>query len=256
MDDFTGQVAIVTGAGQGIGLEIAKRLAVAGAAVVVNDLDPSLAQKAAADIAGLGGKSLAFPGDASDVAVIDRMIEATVGAFGSLTLAVANAGLSLYGNFFTYSPSDFDRVMRLNLGGSFFLAQAASKQMIRQKSGGSLLFMSSVVGHQALPDLAAYAVTKAGLEMLARNLVLELSPHRITVNAVAPGATRTERTDSFGKDYEAGWSDVTPMGRPATVADIASAALFLLSPTARHITGQSLVIDGGWSRVNRLPPVI
>lgn len=253
MDDFTGQVAIVTGAGQGIGYELAKRLALAGAAVVVNDLDSGLARKAADEIVKLGGKSLAFPADASDVEMISRMVETTVSTFGSVTLAVANAGLSLYGNFFRYSPQDFDRVMRLNLGGSFFLAQAVANQMIRQQSGGSLLFMSSVVGHQAHRDLAAYAMTKAALEMLAKNLVLELSPYQITVNAVAPGATVTERTLGFG-DYALGWSKVTPMGRPATVSDIAEAALFLLSPRARQITGQSLLIDGGWSCVSNLPP--
>lgn len=253
MHDFQGQVAIVTGAGQGIGYEVARRLARGGSAVVVNDLDPALARKAASDIAAQGGASLAFPGDASDVKLISEMVEATVSHFGSVTLAVANAGLSLYGNFFRYSPEDFDRVMRLNLGGSFFLAQTVSNQMIRQQTGGSLLFMSSVVGHQAHHDLAAYAMTKAALEMLAKNLVLELSPYQITVNAVAPGATVTERTLGFG-DYEKGWSRVTPMGRPARVEDIAEAALFLLSPGARQITGQTLLVDGGWSSVSNLPP--
>jgi glucose 1-dehydrogenase len=139
------------------------------------------------------------------------------------------------------------------LQGSFFLAQAASKQMIKQKSGGSILFMSSVVGHQALKDLAAYAMTKAGLEMLAKNLVVELSQYGISTNAIAPGATITERTLGF-KDYETEWSAVTPAGKAATASDIANAALFLLSKEARHISGQTLLVDGGWTSISPSPP--
>ena len=142
--------------------------------------------------------------------------------------------------------------MQVNLGGNFFLAQQASLQMKKQGSGGSILFTSSVTGHQAHKDLAAYSMTKAALEMLAKNLVIELSGYGITVNAIAPGATLTERTvDDPG--YEKTWSGITPIGRPATTLDIANAALFLVSPQARHITGQSLVIDGGWTSVSPSP---
>jgi glucose 1-dehydrogenase len=239
---FDKQVAIVTGAGQGIGYEIAMQLALNGASVVLNDLDAELANKAAENITSAGGVCISIPGDSS-----------AVEKFGSLTLAIANAGLSLYGNFFEYPESDFDRVMKVNLGGSFYLAQAVSNQIIKQKSGGSILFVSSVVGHQALKDLAAYAVTKAGLEMLAKNLVVELSPFNISVNAVAPGATATERTLTY-EDYIGAWSAITPMGRPSTVSDIANAVLFFLSPASRHITGQSLVVDGGWTSISPSPP--
>ena len=142
--------------------------------------------------------------------------------------------------------------MDINLGGSFFLAQAAAKQMKQQGNGGSILFTSSAVGHQALKNLAAYAMTKAALEMLAKNLVIELSQYKITVNTVAPGATLTERTMEEA-DYERIWSEITPMGRPSYVSDIANAALFLVSDGARQITGQSLLIDGGWTSVSVLP---
>lgn len=124
--------------------------------------------------------------------------------------------------------------------------------MQEQGTGGRILFTSSVTGHQAHKNLAAYGMTKAALEMLAKNLVIELSPYRITVNAIAPGATITERTTN-DPDYEKIWSTLTPLGRPATVNDIAQAALFLLSDGARHITGQSLVIDGGWTAVSPSP---
>jgi 3-oxoacyl-[acyl-carrier protein] reductase len=112
--------------------------------------------------------------------------------------------------------------------------------------------MSSVTGHQAHKNLAAYGMSKAALEMLAKNLVLELSPFNITINAIAPGATITERTKS-DPNYEKTWSGITPTGRPATTTDIAQAALFLVSPEAGHITGQSLVIDGGWTSVSPSP---
>lgn len=250
---FDKQVAIVTGAGQGIGFGIARELSLNGASVILNDADAELAEKAASTIAALGGICLSAPGDASDVNFIRSLVDLAVEKFGQVTLAVANAGLSLYGNFLSYPETDFDKVMKLNLGGSFYLAQAVANQIIKQKSGGSILFLSSVVGHQAHRDLAAYSITKAGLEMLAKNLVIELSPYRITVNAVAPGATLTERTLSFG-GYGDAWSAITPMGRPASVDDITNAALFFLSPSSKHITGQSLVIDGGWTSVSPLPP--
>jgi NAD(P)-dependent dehydrogenase (short-subunit alcohol dehydrogenase family) len=142
--------------------------------------------------------------------------------------------------------------MHVNLGGTFFLAQAAAKQMQLQKTGGSLLFMSSVVGHQAHEKLAAYAMSKAAIEMLAKNLVIELSSSQINVNAIAPGATLTERTLE-DEEYEKTWSRITPIGRPASVGDIANAALFFVSDEARHITGQSLVIDGGWTSISPSP---
>jgi 3-oxoacyl-[acyl-carrier protein] reductase len=138
------------------------------------------------------------------------------------------------------------------LGGSFLLAQATARQIIQQGSGGSILFMSSVTGHQAHKHLAAYGMTKAALEMLAKTLVVELSEHKISVNAVAPGATVTERTTD-DPQYVSTWSRITPMGRPATVQDIANAALFLVSPASRHITGQSLIVDGGWTSVSPSP---
>jgi 3-oxoacyl-[acyl-carrier protein] reductase len=142
--------------------------------------------------------------------------------------------------------------LQVNLGGSFFLAQEAAKQMKQQASGGSLLFMSSVTGHQAHKNLAVYGMTKAALEMLAKSLVIELSEFKINVNAIAPGATKTNRT-LHEENYESTWSRITPMGRPATVEDIANAALFLVSEKSRHITGQSLIVDGGWTSISPSP---
>jgi glucose 1-dehydrogenase len=249
---FKGQSVIITGAGQGIGFEIARQLALQGATVLLNDIDEQLAITATDKINDEGGKCIAFPGDAGDTTIINQMVDETVTRFGKLNIVIANAGITLFADFFEYKPEDFNKVMQLNLAGSFFLSQAAAKQMKNQQSGGSILLMSSVVGHQAHKNLAAYAITKAGLEMLAKNLVIELSPHNININAIAPGATLTERTMNDA-EYDKTWSRITPMGKPATTTDIANAALFLVSPEARHITGQSLVIDGGWTSVSPSP---
>lgn len=249
---FYNQVAIVTGAGQGIGFEICRQLASQGAAVLLNDIDESLTDSAVERIKNEGGNCIGFAGDASDIGFINEMVRQAVNTFGKLTIAIANAGITLFADFFDYTPGSFNKVMQLNLGGSFFLAQAAAKQMKQQGTGGSILFMSSVVGHQAHKNLAAYAITKAGLEMLAKNLVIELSPHSINVNAIAPGATLTERTLE-DKEYTKTWSHITPLGKPASTDDIANAALFLVSTGAKHITGQSLIIDGGWTSVSPSP---
>lgn len=249
---FNEQVAIITGAGQGIGFEIAKQLASQGVRVALNDLDERLADKAAKTINESSGTCIAIPGDAADVAFIKEMVQQTVSKFGQVTIAIANAGITLFNEFLEYEPQSLHKVMQLNLGGSFFLAQEVSKQIRDQKSGGSILFMSSVTGHQAHKNLVAYGMTKAGLEMLAKGLVIELSQYKIAVNAIAPGATATERTLGDAS-YTETWSRITPMGRPATVEDIAHAAVFLVSPFSRHITGQTLIVDGGWTSVSPSP---
>lgn len=247
------KVAIVTGAGQGIGLEICRQLAAEGACVILNDIDALLAEKAVAKIKKSGGKCFACAGDSSNPDVIDQMVSLAQNEFGKLDIVICNAGITLFGDFFEYKPEAFYKVMQVNLGGTFFLAQAAATQMKKQSTGGTLLFMSSVTGHQAHKDLAAYAMSKAAIEMLAKNLVIELSQFKINVNTIAPGATLTERTISKEPEYENIWAKLTPMGRPSKVSDIASAALFLVSDAAKQITGQTLVIDGGWSSISPNP---
>ncbi len=251
MTDFSGKVAIVTGAGEGIGYEIAKQLLQQGASVLLNDVDNDKASQAAQRIAS--EKCIGIAGDAGNVEVVQSLVEQAVSNFGRLDIAVANAGITLWNNFFDYNPDDFDRVLNVNLKGSFFLAQAAARQMRSQGDGGRILFMSSVTGHQAIEYLSAYGMTKAALEMLAKQLTSELAQYGITVNCIAPGATVTPRNLKDDPDYVAHWSGVTPTKNVAYPSDIANAALFLLSPAANQITGQTIVVDGGWTHISPTP---
>ncbi len=251
---FNHQSAVVTGAGVGIGFELCRRLVLDGASVILNDIDPHLAASAAKKINEEAGadRCISIAGDTGEIEIIKSLVGQAVERFGKLDIVIANAGITLFGDFLNYKPEAFYRVLQVNLGGSFFLTQQAAQVMKGQESGGSILLMSSVTGHQAHRNLAAYGMTKAALEMLVKNLVIELSPLRININAVAPGATLKERTIG-DEGYEKTWSRITPMGRPATTKDIADAALFLVSNNARHITGQSLVVDGGWTSVSPEP---
>lgn len=251
---FTGKTAIVTGAGQGIGLEICRKLINEGAYVVLNDLKKNLAEQAAAQCQSKAttGKCIPFSGDAADMNVIKGLVATALTFTGKLDIVVANAGITLFGDFFTYSEADFDAVLRTNLSSSFFLTQQAALSMRSSEQGGSILLMSSVTGLQSHRNLAAYAMTKSAMIMLARNLVTELSPFKIRINALAPSATLTERTQ-LDSSYKDTWANLTPLGQAGTVEQVADAALFLLSEKSSHITGQTLVIDGGWSVTSPQP---
>lgn len=247
------KVAIITGAGQGIGLEIARKLLDSGSNIILNDLEVGLTDEAVASLSQMGkGMILGCSGDSSSEEVISEMADLAMHHFGHIDQVVANAGITLFGNFLDYSRKDFTEVMRINQAGTFFLTQAAARIMKDQENGGSILFTSSVTAHQSHENLAAYAMSKAAIEMLAKNLVLELAPFGIRINTIAPGATITERTTS-DPEYVKTWSKLTPIGRPAFTTDIAEAAVFLLSDAARHITGQTLIVDGGWTAISPSP---
>jgi len=250
--DFKGQDAIITGAATGIGFEIARQLVERGGKVILNDLDAKLLNAAIIQLNSLNNNAIGIVGNAGDLKIIQKMLYAAKHTFGQLNIIIANAGITTFGRFLDYNSEQFDNLIHLNLKASFFLTQAASRAMVEQKLGGSILLMSSVTGVQAHENLVAYGMTKAALQMLAKALVAELSPHQICINAIAPGATLTQRTLD-DKDYEQIWSKITPLGRPATTQDIAHAALFLVHPNSRHVTGQTLVVDGGWTSVSPSP---
>ncbi len=248
------KVALITGAGEGIGFALAEVILEAGGKVVLNDLSADLAHKSATKLEGrYPGKCKPFAGDAGSVQTIDAMLAFTLEEFGTLDYAIANAGITVFGDFFDFSPEDFQKIIQVNLQGSFFLTQRAAKIMRAHGRGGRVILMSSITGILGIPDLSAYSMTKAALQMMARNLVQALAPYKITINAIAPGATLTKRTLAEEPDYAGTWGSLTPMGRVGTPADVANSCLFLLSDKASHITGQTLVVDGGWITVGRAP---
>lgn len=255
MNKFKDQGVLVTGAGVGIGYEICRQFAHEGAIVALNDLDGDLANRAAAKInQEVGRKAVyAYGCDVADVEGVRAMVADFVNKAGRLDVAVANAGLTNFGEFLTYTIEAFDRLTSVNLRGSYFTAQAAALSMIEKKISGRILLMSSITGGQAFLNLGAYGITKAGIRQMAKVLGVELGKYGITVNAISPGLIITERTVQDDPNAEANWATVTPTGRTGQVEDIAAAALFLASPEARHITGQTLEVDGGWTTTSPLP---
>jgi len=249
MSAFLGQSVFITGAGQGIGYALCSAFAQAGAWVGLNDLDPDLAQQATDAInASIGqARVSAVPCDVADTFALEQAFQGWVAQHGRLDVVIANAGITDYGTFLQTTPADFDRVTGVNLRGSYFTAQYAARQMVAQGRGGRILLMSSVVGLRAHRNLTAYGATKAGIAHMATLLALELGEHGITVNALAPGATLTERTLQDDPHYAENWASVSMNRRCGTVDDVVNAALFLASPASGHITAQTLVVDGGWT---------
>ena len=255
MSTFAGKAVLVTGAGAGIGYALCQAFAGAGATVGLNDIDPALCHSAAWRINSALEAERVYPYicDVADVAAVRDMFEQLVEAAGRVDIVVANAGITNYGEFLTYSPDAFDRLMAVNLRGTYFTAQSAANSMIAARIPGRIILMSSVTGMQAHVNLGAYGITKAGIRMMAKAIAVEVGQYGITVNAICPGATLTERTLRDDPEYERHWPSVTPTGRVGYVEDIVAAALFLASPEARQITGHTLVVDGGWSARSPLP---
>ena len=253
--EFSGKTAIVTGAATGIGLAVAEYLVGRGATVVVNDLDAERTEAVVRDLNRTGpGKAFTCAGDASRVDFLRTMVAYAADLPDSrLEMVVANAGLTEFGNFFDFTEASFDKVVDLNLKGTFFLTQMAATRMRDAGTRGRIVLIGSTVGNRAYPNLVAYGMSKAGIAMLAEQLTLELAPLGITVNTVSPGATLTERTAEEEPDYPGVWATLNPNGRVGMPDDMAATVGFLLGPGAEHITGQEIIVDGGWSRYGASP---
>ena len=256
---FLHKTAIVTGAGDGIGFAIAQHLIHEGANVVVNDIDPAAAARAVGklNVDCDDNMAYAFPGDAGDVDFIQQLVDFAVAIPDSqLEMVVANAGLTEFGSFFDFTPESFEKVVNLNLRGTFFLCQRAAIAMRDAGSRGNIVLIGSNVGERAYQNLSVYGMSKAGISMLAKQLTLPLGPLGISVNCVSPGATLTERTAKESGDYAATWGVLNPNGRVGKPEDVAATVSFLLSPASRHITGQTLLVDGGWTATGPTPFLI
>jgi len=252
---FEGKRVFVTGAGVGIGYAICAAFAEAGATVALNDMEAAAAHAAAQKINQTIGREAVEPlvFDVANIPLLRSHIQDFSQQHGGLDILIANAGITNYGKFLEYTPEAFTRIMQVNLQGSYFSAQAAAKIMIDNNLPGRIVLMSSITGIQAFLNLGAYGITKAGIRMMARSLALELGPYGITVNAISPGATLTERTLADDPQFEANWASVTPTQRPGYVEDIAATTLFIASDEARQITGQTIQVDGGWTIHSPLP---
>lgn len=239
----------VTGAQQGIGAAIARAAAREGANVVVNYLDDERrAQAVAADIAAAGRDAVLVPGSVTDRDAVRRIVEAGMELGGSRGLDgfVNNAGIFPRVPFLDLTDADWDAVHDVNLKGTFRCTQTAAKAMIGIGNGGSIVNLASVAAFRCSPNGAHYVASKAGVIGLTRATALDLAPHRIRVNAIAPGLTDTAQP-RYGMSEEelAAAGTAIPLGRIATADDIAALAVFLLSRESAHITGQTLHVNGG-----------
>jgi glucose 1-dehydrogenase len=243
-----GQVAIVTGAGRGIGAALAKGLAGEGAAVVVNySHSAAAAEKVAGQIIAAGGRAVAFQADVSNLKEHDRLVTAAVQQFGKLDILVNNAGIEFREPFLTTTEEQFDQTLGVNLKGVYFLSQKAARVMVAAGNGGRIINLSSCHDTVPLNLRSAYAVSKGGVRMLTKSLALELAPHRINVNSIAPGAILTEMNcESLSKpEARARLLGTIPLNRLGEGEDCVGAAVFLASAEASYMTGATLYVDGG-----------
>lgn len=245
-DDFrlNNQVAIITGAGDGIGRAIARTFAAAGAAVVASDLDAGRADTVAAAIQAEGGRALAVACDVTSEQDLAGLVQAAVERFGKLTCVVANAGGG-GPKPFDMPMADFRRAYELNVFSLFRLAQLAAPEM-EKAGGGSLLAITSMAAENRNQRMASYGSSKAAASHLVRNIAFDLGPRGIRVNGIAPGATRTTALASvLTPQIEQKMLAHTPIHRLGEPQDMANAALFLCSPAAAWVSGQILTVSGG-----------
>ncbi|MGL5758175.1 7-alpha-hydroxysteroid dehydrogenase [Plesiomonas sp.] len=242
-----GDVAIITGAGAGIGQAIATVFADAGAAVVISDIDLNTAQCVADEITSTGGKAIAVACDITQESDLNALVEQTVQAFGKITVLVNNAGGG-GPKPFDMPMHDFERAYQLNVFPAFRLCQLCAPHMA-DNGGGSVVNITSMAGENINSNMASYASSKAALNHLTRNIAFDLGAHGIRVNAIAPGAVRTHALSTvLTEDIEYQMLKKTPLGRLGLPSDIAYAALFLASAGAAWVSGQVLTVSGGGSQ--------
>ncbi len=249
-DCLKGKSAVVTGARRGIGRAIAFAFGGAGADVALCDVvaDDGLLSSAKKELDKLGSRSLAMQIDVSRRDDVERMIRHGLDAFGKIDILVNCAGVWIPGEtLIECGDENWDRVIDINLKGTYLCCQAAGKAMIGQKRG-SIINLSSQVGLTPGAGAGAYPISKAGIIMLTRQIALELAPHNIRVNALAPGIVKTDFNAPFWKEpeMEKRTASMVPLRRLAEPEDIAQAALFLASDSAGYITGEVLCVNGGW----------
>ncbi len=244
--DLAGKVAIVTGAGSGIGYAIAQLFAQNGAAVAINFLGhDDDAQQLTRELVARGGKAVAVEADVSSKDSVDALVATTVETFGKLDVLVNNAGIEQSQPLLEIDEANWDRTLAVDLKGPFLCLQAAAKRM--QETGGSIVNISSIHEDFPFPGFTPYAAAKGGLRMLMRNAALELAPHAIRVNNIAPGAIATPINAATLADPAKvkRLQEIVPLRRMGTSEEVAQVALFLASDRASYVTGSTYYVDGG-----------
>ncbi|HEY1717459.1 MAG TPA: 3-oxoacyl-[acyl-carrier-protein] reductase [Verrucomicrobiae bacterium] len=244
MGQLENQIAVVTGAGRGIGRAIALKFANEGADVVVVSRTQENSEKVANEIAALGKKAWAFAVDVSDSAAVNVAAEKIFADCGRVDILVNNAGVTRDGLLMRMSDADWDEVLDTNLKGAFLVTKAFFRVFAKQRAG-RIINISSVIGLIGNPGQCNYAASKAGLIGFTQSVARELASRGVTVNAIAPGFIETDMTSELNEELKAAILKQIPMGKFGAAEDIADAALFLASPSARYITGQVLTVDGG-----------
>jgi 3-oxoacyl-[acyl-carrier protein] reductase len=242
-----GTVALVTGASRGIGRAIAVDLARHGADVALFGRDTVALDTTVAEVkaARPDAKALPYAVDVASEAAMMEGVARVLADFGKLDIAVANAGQSIDGLMLRFKSADLDRLIDVNLKSAFYLAAAVTKPMVKARKG-ALIFVSSIVGLSGNAGQTAYSATKAGLLGLAKSLAKELGSRNVRVNAVAPGLIETAMTAELPEAARAHFLETIALGRPGTPEDVAGAVTFLASDAARYVTGQTIVVDGGF----------
>jgi len=243
---LTGRTAIVTGAGAGIGKGIASGLAAFGARIAVLELQEEPARRTAAEIVAAGGEALALPTDVRDGDAVSRAVAATVERFGTVDVLVNNVGGTFAAPFLEVAEKGWDALVRTNLKTVLNGTRVAAPRMIEGGRGGSILNVVSIEAERAAPSYAVYAACKAAVVSFTRSMALELAPHRIRVNAIAPDICMTEGLERMlGEADRARHAFLVPLGRAGVPEDVAGAAVFLASDLAAYVTGVTLPVDGG-----------
>jgi glucose 1-dehydrogenase len=249
MGRVQGKVALVAGAGGGIGGAAAEGLARDGASVACADIDGAAAEAVAARIRAAGGRAIAIALDVRDRAAVDAAVAATVREFGRLDVLLDCAGVSHGGSFLDLDGGEWERVIAVNLTGMFHLGQAAARQMARQGGGGSIINVTSQLAEVARPERAAYVASKGGGRSLTHAMALDLAAHGIRINAIAPGPTLTGLTRASYADPERRRATIAqiPLGRLGEPQDLVGAILFLASDESLWVTGSTVTVDGGYN---------
>ncbi|MFQ5666512.1 MAG: SDR family NAD(P)-dependent oxidoreductase [Candidatus Binatia bacterium] len=245
---LAGKVAVVTGGATGIGRGCARRLAQAGADIVVADRDGAGAERVAGELIGFGRRAVAVVVDVVDEAAVASMADRAVQALGGLDILVNNAGIFPSSRIADMTVEEWDRVMAVNLRGVFLCTREAVRVMRARGRGGRVVNVSSIESfHPSFAGLAHYNTSKSGVNLFTKSAALEFARSGVTVNAVCPGATLTEGTAAaFNSGLQAALEPRIPLRRVATPEEIGAAVLFLASPAASYVTGTTLVVDGGY----------